>query len=143
MKKFGPREPIKEVKLEGTFKGDDTIVIGHDDVYAITWGTDFGDCIFEANISPTQTDLVPQENPNQGNSTDPHWLWCQKLSNFSQQRERTLSACPTKVKKSNVSALAPITSTLTSTDTKSKVIPRSIYFEHLITGVVKFKLWLI
>ena len=46
LRKFTPRNPIIEEKSNDTLEEDDEIPVQHDDLQAITWETDFGDCPF-------------------------------------------------------------------------------------------------
>ena len=74
LKKFVPIQPLEDNFREQRLQPDDEIVIPQDDLYIITWETDFGEQLVARSYEPIPTSLPNGERPSsaQPNSSDAH-----------------------------------------------------------------------
>ena len=74
LKKFVPNQPLEDNFREQQLKPDEEIVIPQDDLYVITWETDFGEQLVTRGNEPIPTSLPNGERPStpQSNSDDAH-----------------------------------------------------------------------
>ena len=74
LKKFFPNQPLEDNFREQQLKPDEEIVIPQDDLYVITWETDFGEQLVTRGNEPIPTSLPNGERPStpQSNSDDAH-----------------------------------------------------------------------
>ena len=63
LKKFVPNQPLEDNFREQRLQPDDEIVIPQDDLYVITWETDFGEQLVPRGQSPIPTGLPNGEHP--------------------------------------------------------------------------------
>ena len=63
-KKFVPNQPLEDNFLEQRLQPDEEIVIPQDDLYIITWETDFGEPLITRGHDPIPTSLPNGEQPN-------------------------------------------------------------------------------
>ena len=63
-KKFVPNQPLEDNFREQRLQPDEEIVIPQDDLYIITWETDFGDQLNTRGHDPIPTSLPNGEQPN-------------------------------------------------------------------------------
>ena len=73
-KKFVPNQPLEDNFREQRLQPDEEIVIPQDDLYTITWETDFGEQLATRGTEPIPTRLPNGERPNatETNSSDAH-----------------------------------------------------------------------
>ena len=73
-KKFVPNQPLEDNFREQQLQPDEEIVIPQDDLYVITWETDFGEQLFTRGNEPIPTSVPSGEQPNaaQPNTSDAH-----------------------------------------------------------------------
>ena len=64
LKKFVPNQPLEDNFREQRLQPDEEIVIPQDDLYIITWETDFGEQIITRGHDPIPTSLPNGEQPN-------------------------------------------------------------------------------
>ena len=64
LKKFVPNQPLEDNFQEQRLQPDDEIVIPQDDLYVITWETDFGEQLVTRGQSPIPTGLPNGEHPH-------------------------------------------------------------------------------
>ena len=62
--KFVPNQPLEDNFLEQRLQPDEEIVIPQDDLYIITWETDFGEQLITREHDPIPTSLPNGEQPN-------------------------------------------------------------------------------
>ena len=74
LKKFVPNQPLEDHFRQQRLEPDEEIVISQDDLYTITWETDFGEQLATRGNKPIPTSLPNGERPNaaETNSSDPH-----------------------------------------------------------------------
>ena len=74
LKKFVPNQPLEDNFREQRLQPDDEIVIPQDDLFIITWETDFGEQLVTRSNEPIPTSLPNGERPSaaQPNSSDAH-----------------------------------------------------------------------
>ena len=74
LKKFVPNRPIEDNFQEQRLQPDEEIVIPQDDLYVITWETDFGEQLVTRGNESIPTSLPNGERPNaaQPNTIDAH-----------------------------------------------------------------------
>ena len=74
LKKFVPNQPLEDNFREQRLQPDEEIVIPQDDLYIITWETDFGEQLITRGHDPIPTSLPNGERPNsaQLNPNDAH-----------------------------------------------------------------------
>ena len=74
LKKFIPNQPLEDNFREQRLQPDEEIVIPQDDLYVITWETDFGGQLTAREHDPIPTSLPIGERPSaaQPNSNDAH-----------------------------------------------------------------------
>ena len=74
LKKFVPNQPLEDSFREQRLQPDEEIVIPQDDLYTITWETDFGEQLTTRGNEPILTSLPNGERPNatETNSSDAH-----------------------------------------------------------------------
>ena len=72
LKKFVPNQPLENNFREQRLQPDEEIVIPQDDLYIITWETDFGEQLVTRGNGPIPTSLLNGERPNaaEPNSSD-------------------------------------------------------------------------
>ena len=72
LKKFVPNQPLEDNFREQRLQPDEEIVIPQDDLYIITWETDFGEQIITRGHDPIPTSLPNGERPSaaETNSSD-------------------------------------------------------------------------
>ena len=63
LKKFVPNQPLQDNFREGRLQPDKEIVIPQDDLYIITWETDFGEQLATRGNEPIPTSLLNGERP--------------------------------------------------------------------------------
>ena len=63
-KKFVPNQPLEDSLREQRLQPDEEIVIPQDDLYFITWETDFGEQLVTRGHDPIPTSLPNDEQPN-------------------------------------------------------------------------------
>ena len=73
-KKFVPNQLLEDNFREQRLQPDEEIVIPQDDIYTITWETDFGEQLTARGSEPIPTNLPSGEQPNpaEKNSNDAH-----------------------------------------------------------------------
>ena len=64
LKKFVPNKPLEDNFREQRLQLDEEIVIPKDDLYIITWETDFGEQLITPRHDPIPTSLPNDEQPN-------------------------------------------------------------------------------
>ena len=64
LKKFVPNQPLEDNFREQWLQPDEEIVIPQDDLYIITWETDFGEQLVTRGHDPIPTSLPNGEQPN-------------------------------------------------------------------------------
>ena len=64
LKKFVPNQPLEDNFREQRLQPDEEIVIPEDDLYIITWETDFGEQLTTRGRDPIPTSLPNGEQPN-------------------------------------------------------------------------------
>ena len=64
LKKFVPNQPLEDNFREQPLQPDEKIVIPQDDLYTITWETDFGEQLITRRHYPIPTSLPNGEQPN-------------------------------------------------------------------------------
>ena len=64
LKKFVPNQPLEDNFREQRLQPDEEIVIPQDDLYIITWETDFGEQLVTRREAPIPTSLPNGEQPN-------------------------------------------------------------------------------
>ena len=64
LKKFVPNQPLEDNFQEQRLQPDEEIVIPQDDLYVITWETDFGEQLVTRGNEPIPTSLSSGEQPN-------------------------------------------------------------------------------
>ena len=64
LKKFVPNQPLEDNFREQRLQPDEEIVIPQDDLYIITWETDFGEQLVTRGHDPIPTSLPNGEQPN-------------------------------------------------------------------------------
>ena len=64
LKKFVPNQPLEDNFQEQQLQPDEEIVIPQDDLYIITWETDFGEQLVTRGHNPIPTHLPIGEQPN-------------------------------------------------------------------------------
>ena len=64
LKKFVPNQPLEDNVREQRLQPDEEIVIPQDDLYIITWETDFGEQLITRGHDPIPTSLPNGEQPN-------------------------------------------------------------------------------
>ena len=74
LKKFDPNEPLEDNFREQRLQPDEEIVIPQDDLYTITWESDFGEQLVTRGNKRIPTSLPNGERPNaaETNSIDAH-----------------------------------------------------------------------
>ena len=74
LKKFVPNQPLEDNFREQRLQPDEEIVIPQDDLYTITWETDFDEQLTTRGNEPIPTNLPNGERPNAAktNSSDAH-----------------------------------------------------------------------
>ena len=74
LKKFVPNQPLEDNFREQQLQPDEEIVIPQDDLYVITWETDFGEQLITRGNEPIPTSVPNGEQPNaaQPNTCDAH-----------------------------------------------------------------------
>ena len=74
LKKFVPNQPLEDIFREQQLQPDEESVIPQDDLYVITWETDFGEQLVTRGNEPIPTSLPNGERPGtpQSNSDDAH-----------------------------------------------------------------------
>ena len=74
LKKFVPNQPLEDKFQEPPLQPDEEIIIPQDDLYVITWETDFGEQLVTRGNEPISTSLPNGEKPSapQSNSSDAH-----------------------------------------------------------------------
>ena len=74
LKKFIPNQPLEDNFQEQRLQPDEEIVIPQDDLYVITWETDFGEQLATRGNEPIPTSVPNGEQPNaaQPNTNDAH-----------------------------------------------------------------------
>ena len=74
LKKFVPNQPLEDNFREQRLQPDEEIVIPQDDLYVITWETDFGEQLVTRDNEPIPTSVPNGEQPNaaQPNTSDAH-----------------------------------------------------------------------
>ena len=69
LKKFVPDQPLEDNFREQRLQPDEEIVIPQDDLYIITWETDFGEQLVTRGHLPIPTSLPNGEQPNAAESS--------------------------------------------------------------------------
>ena len=64
LKKFVPNQPLEDNFREQRLQPNEEIVMPQDDLYIITWETDFGEQIVTRRHDPIPTSLPNSEQPN-------------------------------------------------------------------------------
>ena len=64
LKKFVPNQPLEDNFREQRLQPDEEIVIPQDDLYIITWETDFGEQLITRGHNPIPTSMPNGERPN-------------------------------------------------------------------------------
>ena len=64
LKKFVPNQPLEDNFREQQLQPDEEIVIPQDDLYIITWETDFGEQLITRGHNPIPTSMPNGERPN-------------------------------------------------------------------------------
>ena len=64
LKKFVPNQPLEDNFREQRLQPDEEIVIPQDDLYIITWETDFGEQLITRGHNPFPTSMPNGERPN-------------------------------------------------------------------------------
>ena len=64
LKKFVPNQPLEDYFREQRLQPDEEIVIPQDDLYIITWETDFGEQLITRGHHPIPTSVPNGEQPN-------------------------------------------------------------------------------
>ena len=64
LKKFVPNQPLEDNFQEQQLQPDEEIVIPQDDLYIITWETDFGEQLITRGHDPIPTSLPNGKQPN-------------------------------------------------------------------------------
>ena len=64
LKKFVPNQPLEDNFREQQLQPDEEIVIPQDDLYVITWETDFGEQLVTRDSEPIPTNMPNGERPN-------------------------------------------------------------------------------
>ena len=64
LKKFVPNQPLEDNSREQRLQPDEEIVIPQDDLYIITWETDFGEQLITRGHDPIPSSLTNGEQPN-------------------------------------------------------------------------------
>ena len=74
LKKFVPNQPLEDNFREQRLQPDEEIVIPQDDLYTITWETDFGEQLATRDNEPIPTSSLNGERPNaaETNANDAH-----------------------------------------------------------------------
>ena len=74
LKEFIPNQPLEDNFREQRLQPDDEIVIPQDELYILTWETDFGEQLVTRGNEPIPTSLPNGERPSaaQLNSSDAH-----------------------------------------------------------------------
>ena len=74
LKKFVPNQPLEDNFREQRLQPDEKIIIPQDDLYVITWETDFGEQFIAREHDPIPTSLPIGERPSaaQPNANDAH-----------------------------------------------------------------------
>ena len=70
LKKFLPNQPLEDNFLEQRHQPDEEIVIPQDDLYVITWETDFGEQLVTRGNEPIPTSLPNGERPSTAENTN-------------------------------------------------------------------------
>ena len=74
LKKFVPNQPLEDNFREQQLQPDEEIIIPQDDLYTITWESDFGEQLTTRGNEPIRTNLPNGEQPSpaETNSSDAH-----------------------------------------------------------------------
>ena len=64
LKRFVPNQPLEDNFREQQLQPDEEIIIPQDDLYIITWETDFGEQLITRGSAPIPTSLPNAEQPN-------------------------------------------------------------------------------
>ena len=64
LKKFVPNQPLDDIFREQQLQPDEEIIVPQDDLYVITWETDFGEQLVTRANEPIPTSLPNGDQPN-------------------------------------------------------------------------------
>ena len=70
LKRFVPNQPLEDNFREQRLQPDEEIIIPQDDLYVITWETDFGEQIVTRGNEPLPTNLPNGERPSMAENTN-------------------------------------------------------------------------
>ena len=90
LKKFVPNQPLEDNFREQRLQPDEKIVIPQDDLYIITWETDFGEQLITRGHDPISTSLpngerpnAAQPNPNDAHENEPDYIITRDETNYA------------------------------------------------------------